>query len=272
VRAEVDSAHAESSGHSSWSSEKGLNFFLLGLGILIPIFGMILLSSCASSYLKKTDSTNQAVRQVALSAVQYYRPDFEPAETDDFSHKSRVLSCIPPQGLYSDLLEGSSTAGIVECLNSLGPQDSVRYRFQSKTQPYFDLDPLDTETPACITQTLPQIILPREIYFLGKRSEGDRLECFSTSFSTKANQILDAELRLNRFTVQINFPLPRKLKDARDLKLWLITTIFSVLNEGKEEFALPASAVPDSVCNACFAHDLNFIDKKNGKIDAVLWP
>jgi hypothetical protein len=227
---------------------------------------------CASSYLKKTNSTNQAVKLIALSAVEFYRPDFAPADTDDFTHHSRELKCEAPQTLYAELLAKAVAPSIIECLNSLGANDSVRYRFQSKTNPYLDMDPLDSDNPACLVAVLPQINLPREIYFLGKTSVQDSLSCYASSFSTTTNQFLDAEIRLARFKVQINFPLARKLKDARDLKIWLITSVLSVLNEGKDEFSIPASAVPDSVCNACFAHDEHFIDKKTGKIDAVLWP
>ena len=226
-----------------------------------------LTQSCSSHYLKKTRSTDQRVSEINLEAVRFFRPSFEVADWDDFTLHNRELSCETPQSLWKDFLVGDQAMLLTECLNSIS-SGVAHYLYQSKTKPVLELDPLEKDQPECLKKNLMSIPLPREVYFLGK-NETDTQDVFAMSFDTKANRVLDAELRVPRFQVLLTFPLSRKLKSGDDLELWLLITVLSLF---KEEGKIVASNVPELTWKQCFKDDPHFLDKKSGRIPALFWP
>ena len=224
---------------------------------------------------------NQTVRTVALSSVQFHRPDYPPAEHDDFSNQGRALNCESPSRIWAELLKTGNDSEMIGCLNSLETGEA-KYLYVSDIKPYLMLNKDEKNQPECLLKTLSTIPLPREIYFLGSTQSNlndqdeptpkEDLSCFSISFDTKANQVMDAKLRYPRSYVNFKFPLSRKLKNEKDLQLWLLTSVLSIFNQDRSSWSAKASLVPDATCKQCFQKDLLFNDKKKHKLDPLEWP
>ncbi len=232
---------------------------------------LVLLASCSASVIKKTKATDQKIDAFNLLSVRFSRPDYAVANLDDFSEKSRTLNCVSPHELWKEWLDSQKTQSLIECLNSAGRTEvaTAHYLFIPKTQPYLELNSAKKDGPACLYRLLPRIPLPREIYFLGKTEILREQQCYAMSFDTKANQLLDAELRAPRFEVDLQFPLLRKLKSSQDLEIWLLVSTLSLFEQEKE---FRASFVPELLEQKCFRGDPLFRDKKSGKIPPVFWP
>ncbi len=258
----------------NWTNVMKSKFFCLKLCFSVLVLSWFQLA-CVSSHIKVTAVTTKQVKAVALTAIQFNRPDYEPADQDDFTHQARNLNCVPPEQLWSEFLEPSHAKLIMNCLNSL--ESGVgRYLYIPKTQPYLELNAdVIKRQPECLLKTLKTIPLPREIYFLGKEAGTEpesELECYSASFSTKTNRVLDAELRYARINVNFEFPLSRKLMNEKDLQIWLETKLLGILNQNENDFMIRASLVPDLTCTQCFKNDALFLDKKKHKLNSVEWP
>jgi len=244
------------------------------LALFSLILFSIILSSCTRSYMVKTESTKFNVEQVNVLSVAYHRPDYAPAEHDDFKNKSRVLSCEHPESLWINLVKNE--VKIRECLNSIDDAKAV-YFYVPANQPYLELDLEEEKNPSCLKLALPKILLPREIYYTGNQEgqtlDEDPLECFSSSFSIDTNQLMLTPTGFLKKKIVIPFPLDRTLKKSQDLTMWLLVTTFTILkSDEKAGGKLLASPVPESVCKACFKHDALFDDKFSRKIKPVFWP
>ncbi|MBC7397648.1 MAG: hypothetical protein H7333_09420 [Bdellovibrionales bacterium] len=241
---------------------------------LILLF-LFALSACSASAIKKSPSTDQVIQSFNLLSVRFSRPEYAVADPDDFSEKERSLHCESTHQLWKKWLEGTIAQNLIKCINEAGRIQvaTAHYLFVPKTQPYLEVNKFNQEGPACLYRLLPRLPLPREIYFLGKASGRADLQagqqCYAMSFNTKANQVLDTELRSPRFEVDFHFPLVRKLKSSQDLEIWLLVSTLSLF---EEEQVFRASVVPDQMEAACFQNDPLFYDKKSGKIPPVFWP
>ena len=112
--------------------------------------------------------------------------------------------------------------------------------------------------------------MPREIYFLGfPPNDFENQDVYSISFDTKANQVMNTQLRAPRFEVVVNFPLKRNIQNVQDLEMWFLVTTLSLLESDSE---VRASLVPELVWKQCFKSDPHFLDKKNRKIPPLFWP
>jgi len=248
-------------------NQKFSYLFLLVVGLLF--------SSCGRSYMVKGSSTKAVMEQVNVMAVSYFRPDYEPVDHDDFKNKARELSCQAPSELWADLVKNQKN--IIDCVNSIQDDAKAVYFYVPANQPYLELDQEEEKNPKCLKTALPKILLPREIYYLGKKKsrEGDEeaQECYSSSFSTKTNQVMKTEISFFKKKIVIPFPLDRQLNNVRDLTMWMIVNTFSILKSDEQAGAqLLATSVPEMVCRACFKNDALFDDKLTGKLKPVFWP
>jgi len=236
---------------------------------------LLLFAGCSRSYMVKTNSTKAVIEQVNVMAVEYFRPDYDPPDHDDFKNKDRELKCQLPQELWADILKNEKEA--LECLNSIKEESKAVYFYVPATQPYLELDVEEEKNPKCLKQELPKIPLPREIYYLAKKKSADPdnepQECYSSSFSTKTNQLFKTEISFLKKKIVIPFPLDRHLKNARDLSMWLLVNTFSILKSDEQAGGhLIATVVPDGVCRPCFKNDALFEDKSAGRLKPVFWP
>ena len=241
---------------------------------IISLILLIAISSCSRSYMVKTDTTKMVVEQVNVFAVAYRRPDYRPADQDDFTLKNKELDCKLPEELWKDLIQDQGK--VEECLNSI-ENGKATYFYVPDAQPYLEIDPKEETNPKCLLTALPKLPLPREIYYLGRDKEkvlsNDRQECFSSSFSVNTNQVMKTPIGFLKKKISIPFPVDRALKNAHDLSLWLMVTTFTILKgDDKAGGQLLATPVPDSLCRACFKRDALFDDQYSGKIKPVFWP
>jgi len=230
--------------------------------------------ACTRSYMVKSDSTNIAVEQVNVLAVEYHRPNYETPDHDDFKVKNRKIDCMVADELWKDLV--LNQVKVRECLNSL-EDGTATYFYVPNAQPHLELDLEEEKNHQCLNSVLSKIPLPREIYYLGKQAnhtlDEDPLECFSSSFSTTTNQLAMTPTGFLKKKIVLEFPIDRPLKNIRDLSMWLMVTTFTILkSDEKAEGKLLATPVPESVCRACFKRDALFDDKLNRKLKPVFWP
>jgi len=228
---------------------------------------LLSVSACSSSTIKKTRATDQTITEINLLAVHFFRPAYPVAELEDFSQHDRKLRCETPSTLWSEYLQPGPTKALIECLNSLN--ETADYLYLPKAQPLLEVDALKKGPDLCLYRLLPTLPLPREIYFLGQTQWNAGQETFAMSFDTKANQAADIEFRVPRFEVKFKFPLIRRLENAQDLNLWLITSVLSLFEQKGQ---INASIVPTALADACFQDDPLFSDKRSGKIPGVFWP
>ena len=244
------------------------------LTLIVPTLLVFFLSSCTRSYMVKSESTKINVEQVNVLSVGYHRPEYAPADHDDFNNKNRELSCEHPESLWKDLVKNHSS--VRECLNSIENGNAI-YFYVPATQPYLELDLEEEKNPECLKTVLPKILLPREIYYTGRQKgqtlDEDPLECFSSSFSVDTNQLMLTPTSFLKKKIVIPFPMRRSLTKSQDLTMWLTVTTFTILkSDEKAEGHLLATPVPESVCKACFKYDAYFEDKFSRKMKPVFWP
>ena len=244
------------------------------LVLLLLMFG-VFFNGCVRSYMVKTNSTKAQIEQVNVMAVEYFRPDYDPAEHDDFKNKARELKCETPQELWVDILK--SQKAVLDCVNSIKEDTKAVYFYVPATQPYLQIDAEEEKNPKCLIKDLAKIPLPREIYYLGKKKSDDLdeepQECYSSSFSTKTNEFMKTTNTYLKKKIVIQFPLDRKLNNSRDLSMWLMVNTFSILKSDEQaEGHLIATSVPESVCRVCFKNDALFDDKFTRKLKPVFWP
>lgn len=243
------------------------------LKILLVVLLLPMLS-CTRTYMVKTDTTKAIVQEVNVIAVSYRRPDFAPADPEDFSNKNRPFECMPSNQLWKDAF--ANQKNILECLNSIEEAKAI-YLYVPDVQPYLEFDVEEETNPKCLKAVLPKIPLPREIYYLG-REEGKAYDqepqsCYSSSFSTKTNEMMKTPTGFLKKKISLPFPLDRKLKTTNDLAMWLIVTTFSILkSDDQADRKIVGKLVPDYICKACFKHDAFFDDKYSGRMKPVFWP
>jgi hypothetical protein len=243
------------------------------VALAIAVFSM---GACShSSYLLKAKKNSVRIESVNVLAVSYHRPEYPPAEQDDFSHQSRQLECQHPRKFWKPFQQNESA--IIECLNSIGDV-GLAYRFVSEVQPYLEVDedPLHPN-PECIRKLLPKIPLPREVYFLGREANMDwtnqPMHCYSSSFNVRSGQVLSTDSKTRIQKILLPALANRELKNSADLHFWLMSSIFNMLKSDEQAkgilWALP---VPDAVCRTCFKDDPLFNEKYSGKVKPVFWP
>lgn len=216
--------------------------------------------------------TRSFIYQVNLIAVQYFNPAYAPAEHDDFTQKMTKLECQTPSRFYQKLISSISSKELLQCLNSI-ESGTALYNFSFQSQPRLILDPDEPDQPVCLKKLLPELPLPREIYFLGRQEIKEPLQCYSASFNTQANKILDADFLSRKLNFMLSFPISRELKNDRDLLIWLMVTTFDLLSRGLDGGGkqIHADVVPEQLCRQCFENDPYFEDKKSEKIPPALW-
>jgi hypothetical protein len=232
------------------------------------------LSACSHSYLLKAKKNSLVIDQVNVLAVAYHRPEYAPADEDDFSYKNRELSCQLPSDFLKDLK--SKQSAIFECLNSIG-DIGLTYYYVPENQPFLEIDANDRANPECALKQLSKIPLPREIYFMGRdttmETKGEPLGCYSISFSVKTNQVMSTESKVAKKKIKLPVYTGRDLLTTSDLYLWYMTSVFNILKADEKAlgkwWAVP---VPETTCRACFHGDALFNDKYSGKIKPVFWP
>ena len=232
------------------------------------------LGACTASTLKQTQATDQEIQKINLLAVQFHRPVGEAAAVDDFTRHQEILHCESPHQLWLSIVSGNHTTELIECLNSLGDKKeaSVFYHFRAKDQPSLLFEAESGKPQLCLGKLLPELPLPREIYFLARkaRSETRAQQTYSMSLDTHAGQGgVESLIRDHRFEIEFHFPMKRKLKSSQDLEIWLLVSVLKLFDR---ESGFRASLVPDPVEQKCFSADARFSDKKLGKIPPLFWP
>jgi hypothetical protein len=245
----------------------------ISMTVLMTLSAM-LMTGCSHSYLLRDKKNSVAIREVNVLAVAYHRPDYPPAEADDFSHRDRQLSCQLSSAFWNPLT--ANHREIMECLNGTG-EALLKYRLVSDPQPYLEIDAQEKKNPECAVRLLSRIPLPREIYFLGIQQNGDHLKnrmgCYSSSLNVLSGMAFSTQAPKKIKTIFIPAVADRPLKNQNDLQLWLMTSVFNMLKA--DELAagtLWALPVPEAVCRTCFQADRLFNDKNSGAIQPVFWP
>lgn len=232
------------------------------------------LQSCSTTVVLKTKSTNRFIEKVNLLAVRYRRPDFPVAEQGYLLKNNQSIECLSSSELWKDLRDRSSE--VIACLNSLG-DESVNYFYVIDQNPHLELDEKDPHASDCLKKSLSRIVLPREVYYLadqeGSEVYSESQGCYSSSFSTRTNELLKTSTTWLKKRIQLPLSSDRTLKDSNDLLLWLMVTTFNVLKSDEQaRGSLWGAPVPELICKACFKNDALFEDKWRGKIKPVFWP
>jgi hypothetical protein len=230
------------------------------------VFMVAPLSSCSGPLIKSVPDQFHPVTQINLSAVQFFRPEYEVPEQDDFSHQDRKRECQSPEQLWAPLLKNA--AKISSCINQLKPGE-IFFRFQKKAQMELQYEERGSSYHPCLKEFLSVIPLPREIYFLGRASSSLDQDVFAVSFNSKDEALVDFAFLTPSPRVSVRVPLSRELKNESDLALWLKTLVFSLFWNEKR---IRASYVPEFEAKACFRSDSLFQDKKSGRLPGVFWP
>jgi len=236
-----------------------MRWFDLGLRVcfLVMAFG------CTGPITTVTRETAYRIDRVNLSGVRFFRPDYEVSEWDDFSHQNREFICTEPGSFWESILIHFEQVN--RCLNSL-KLGTVTYRFIK--QNLMELR-LDEGSPECLGQVLPQLALPREIYFMAVDQGSSRQGVFAVSFNPRTRRVIDLPFLEPKPKVVIKTPLSRELKSRKDLEAWLKTLIFALF-QGEQGFR--ASYVPEFTAKRCFKGDAAFFDKLSGRLEPVFWP
>jgi hypothetical protein len=230
-----------------------------------PLFLGSVFISCTGALITESRETSHLIDRVNLTGVRFFRPNYEVAEWDDFSHKDRELVCSAPAIFWESIL--NHAVEVNECLSQL--KGEVVYRFIKK-----DLMELELETEGksteCLSKWMAVIPLPREIYFMGTEAKlGERLSVYSVSFNPRTNNVLDLPFLAPRPKIRLRFPLSRRFLNRADLEIWLETLLFSLFHG---ESGMHASYVPEFTAKQCFRSDSLYFEKISGRLPPVFWP
>ncbi len=228
--------------------------------------------SCTTPHVYETTHTKIQIDAINLMAVEYFAPEYDPSNPDDFSKKDHELKCDWPGSFYKNLFGPGRGKIMVDCLNSL--KDGVaHYSFSYQAKPELVLDPDEEKQPACLKAALPVIPIPREVYFLGRDARTEEWGCYASSFNVRQKKPLDIEFLKKNLRIDIRFPMPRALKGEKDLQLWLLYSTLDLLshfNQGQK--TVRADIVPEQTCGQCFQNDPLFEEKMTHRIPPVVWP
>jgi hypothetical protein len=220
--------------------------------------------SCSGPVVKEGRGVRHDVRRIDLTRVRFHRPPLEPVAPGELTESSRqdeIRSCQTPGRLWSGLL--SRHRRISQCLNSL-KSGFADYRLVKQAALEWVFEPPSDGSPSCLTTELPNIPLPREIYFFAETEPEGSVETLSLSLDPKTRAWVDWEFLTPRPRIRLPVPPPRELKSARDLEAWLLTWVFSMFYP--EQGPIRAAYVPEFDAKSCFD------GQRNPGVPGVFWP
>ena len=153
----------------------------------------------------------------------------------------------------SGLFQGIALAPLRECLvKSNRLQHTIVYVLKRTVSPYLEIKKLEN-FPSCLESVLPQIKVPREIFFQGK--EGDEvLSCYNARIPIVEEEFLGIKNFLYPVNLKIKFPLTRvpETDDETQMLLgaWALAPFFDPDKKG-----IHAKVVPSEICAQCLGVD-----------------
>lgn len=242
-------------------------------GLLLLVLGCLVgMSSCSTPKLGTRVLKKIYIQNMAMRRPEGVGARFE-AATDEEDYASHPLpddrfDCRSANEFFSTL----NLNEVANCLESseefLSTQPLV-YRLYRKDQPYFELLPLDgKDYPACISNLIPQIPVPREIFFQAKEESG--LGCYSARLPTEDEEFLKLKSMLHQFRLRAStqsfseIPEIRAKEVVHLLSTWVVAPF---LMEG--EGGITSQVVVSPICSQCMGSKNLYLETDNLPPD---WP
>ncbi len=245
--------------------------------VLSAVAGALLFFEACSSTPKNTFT----LTEFYTAPIRIRRPTYAPSNPTagpggiDYQASpapSKNFDCQDSSALFRNLQKPQLLACLmkIQTEGSVDEPKIVKYDLELGVQPVLKLDE-DLEKPTCLRTTLPEIAVPREIFFQSdlKTGEGERLTCFSSRLEIEKGETLGIRLSSSGGVLKLTFPIdpfPKSIPDLdRLLTAWALTPLFK---PAKEPF-VEAKIVPDSLCKKCF--DRKDVLQRRPK-DPPKWP
>lgn len=211
------------------------------------------LSGCAS-----TPKGLRKLHGVGIFHLKIRRPTGKGADPqagpggNDYRSESEVgqnLDCKSSNELFSQI-HLSELKGCLELMKTdLKDELDVEYRLTRSDEPTLDL--VQTKnTPECLKAALPQIPVPREIFF--QSDEEGAPGCYSSRLPIEADKVLGRKMPIARVNLLVQLPIADVPQSDHDLVNLLKTWVLSLFFTNTEPRTVSAWIVPRSLCAQCF--------------------
>lgn len=229
-----------------------------------------LLSSCSSSKTKNEKGEYQ-IRSLVPYNIHARRPPglgADPSVTaGGVDYQSDPLpneqfDCVNISELYKQL----NLVNLRECFKSFEKPVSVTYRLRRAPAPYFEIQK-EPPPPSCLKKLLPEIPVPREIFFQ-TTEVGQRFDCYNSRLPLEADEFLWVKMPLARKELVLRFPLGDVPSSDEKTHRLLLTWILAPFWEGKPP-AIQSKYVPQSICRSCMG-EKEMIQESSPPVE--LWP
>ena len=246
------------------------------LQVLFPVSLLLSLVLAYVGCAHKAPKNDHAVAKVLPSVIRIRRPPGEgadpqagPGGVDYTSHPKpdAKFDCQPVAALFS----AEQLKAVRDCLVSLKAPMTVKYRLLRDAEPVLTLKDPTEQTPDCVKKDLARIPVPREIFFEGRTSEDEPLQCYSSRVPIEADRVLGMRLPKDRLEVEValNKDLAGK-NDAETLRVlaaWALAPFFTGKDGGGPY--IPSKIVTDEICKKCLG-EKDF--GRKGEPPSGYWP
>lgn len=166
-----------------------------------------------------------------------------------------AYDCRAPESLY----EAARVAEIRACAASITTPLTLTYKLARNAVPTLELFSPEEGSeqraalPECIRKLLVRLPVPREVFFLAEKPDQEGYQCYSTRLDVESDTPLGVRLPLDRWLMDIQFPLEAPTPDdaamSRVLVSWSLTP---VMKPGGPFDKIRGTAVPEGIFRQCF--------------------
>jgi 1-acyl-sn-glycerol-3-phosphate acyltransferase len=230
---------------------------VLGTFLLMALSGGFLLSGAGCAGSPKNTFT---LTEFWAAPIRVRRPEYAPSDPKagpggvDYQSTpapDKSYNCEEPRSLLSKLDFSVVTACLrkIQTEGTVEESKKVKYFLELGPQPTLKLDE-DPEKPTCLRSALPEIPVPREIFFHALREE--QVSCFSSRLNIEQGETLGIRFSSKGSTLVLKFPLEKFPKDFSELERQILAWSFTPLFIYDGEPTLEATVVPEALCQRCF--------------------